>query len=150
MYIYWTILGIFFLFLDFNKTNTWKLACSVSCLFCAIINYKYDQNLINIFLYFGAFFYLFNFLIGKIMKKEKKEINSLILLKNCVGKTAAVKKDIGKTLSIDGFGIVEFQNNLYQAKSIDDKEIKAGSIVEIISRENLILNVKVKTHANIK
>ena len=82
-------------------------------------------------------------MIRMIMSKEEKEIQKNKKLKDYIGKTAIVTKDIGKTLSIDGLGMVEFNNQGWSAKSVDDREIKAGSKVEIVSKENKILNVKV-------
>ena len=64
-------------------------------------------------------------------------------LKDYIGKTAIVKKDIGKTLSIDGLGLIEFNNQTWSAKSTLDKEIKAGQKVKIVSKENMIFNVEV-------
>lgn len=147
MYIFWAILGIVFLYLDFKKTSLIKLTLASTFLFCAIISFKFPEN----FLYqafslpsFGMFFY---FVIKMTLKKEKKDIEKQKNLIDFVGKIAIVKKDIGKTLSIDGFGLIEYNNQLWDAKSIDDKEIKAGNQVEIISKENKILNVKVLENA---
>ena len=82
------------------------------------------------------------YLVNTILKKEQVERENLKKLSNHKGKIATVKKDIGKTLSIDGIGLIDYEQILYKAKSIDDKEIKAGSKVEIVSRENDIFNVK--------
>ena len=52
--------------------------------------------------------------------------------------TFSITKDIAKTLSIDGIGAIEYNKTIWKAKSVDDKEIKAGNFVEIVSRENMI------------
>ena len=143
MYIFWAILGIIFLFLDYKKTSTLKLTIASSALFCATITYKFPHD----YLYqaicpicFGGLFYL---LISKSLKREAQNKIKEEKLDNFIGKKAIVTKDIGKTLSIDGFGMIKYKNNLWQAKSIDDKEIKAGKKVEIVSKENMVMNVKV-------
>lgn len=148
MYIFWTILGIIFLILDLIKANVIKLTFSQSLLFCAIAAYKFPKNYFFQFsclIVLSGVFYVFNKII---FKKERKDLDKLLKLKDYTGKNAIVKKDIAKTLSVDGFGLVEFNNELWRAKSIDDKEIKAGNLVEIVSLDNKILNVKVKDHAN--
>ena len=91
---------------------------------------------------FVIFLVSFSFLIKLILSKEKQEIAKEKTLSDYKGKIATVKKDIGKTLSIDGIGLIEFDNQVWQAKSIIDNEIKANSKVEIISKENMIMNVR--------
>ena len=143
MYIFWAILGIVFLYLDFKKTSLIKLTLASTFLFCSIISFKFPNNYLYQAFSLPSFGMLFYFLIKMTLKKEKKDIEKQKNLDNFVGKIATVKKDIGKTLSIDGFGLIEYNKQLWDAKSIDDKEIKAGVHVEIVSKENKIMNVKV-------
>ena len=148
MYIFWAILGIFFLYLDFRKTSLIKLTLATTFLFCSIISFKFPNNLLYQLFSLPSFGMLFYFLIKTTLKKEQKDIEKQKNLdNNFIGKIATVKKDIGKTLSIDGFGLIEFNNELWDAKSINDKEIKAGTQVEIVSKENKIMNVKVLENA---
>lgn len=142
MYIIWAIAGILFILSDLYKKNTIKLTLASTSLFCAIVCYKFPQNITYQIIAFITFGTICHILITKILKKEKENIDKLKKLNNAEGQTAIVKKDIGKTFSIDGTGIISYNNELYQAKSVDDKEIKAGKTVEIISRENMILNVR--------
>ena len=147
MHIFWTILGIIFLYLDLIKKNTLKLTLASTFLFCAIIAYKFpDDYLYQVYAFFG-FAGLFYSLISYTFKKELNDIEKQKKLDDFIGKIAIVKKDIGKTLSIDGLGFIEYNNELWSAKSIDDSLIKAGSEVEIISKENKIMNVKVVNNA---
>ena len=142
MYILWAIIGIVFLYFEFKKSNIFKLTFASSFLFASIISYKNPLEPLHA-LYGFIFFSIANyFLIKAIFKKEKNDIQKNKNLKDYVGKIAIVKKDIGKTLSIDGLGFIEFENNLWSAKSINDKLIKAGQKVEIVSKENMIMNVK--------
>lgn len=142
MYIIWAIAGIVFILSDLHKRKTIKLTLAGASLFCATICYKFPDNLLYQIAGFIVFFGVCHILITKILKKENENIEKLKKLNNAEGQLALVKKDIGKTFSIDGTGIISYNNELYQAKSVDDKEIKAGKTVEIVSRENLILNVK--------
>jgi len=137
------ILGIVFLCLDVAKTSVIRLTFASTFLFCAIISYKFPQNALYQVYSLFAFGGLFYVLISRTLKKEKKDIQKEKQLNDFVGKIAVVKKDIGKTLSIDGLGFIEYNNELWSAKSIDDKLIKAGAKVEIVSKENKIMNVKV-------
>lgn len=148
MYILFTIAGIIFLALDLAKTSIYKLTLSTSFLFCAVVAYKFPKNYLWQGISFVVFTIAFYCLIKLILKKEQKDIKKLSNLNNIEGKVAIVKKDIGKTLSIDGLGLIECNNELWNAKSIDDKEIKAGQTVQIVSRENMIMNVKVITNAD--
>ena len=81
-------------------------------------------------------------MISASLKKEEENKQKEQNLNDYVGKKAIVVKDIGKTLSIDGIGYIKFDKNLWEAKSINDKEIKSGTKVEIISKENKIMNVR--------
>ncbi len=142
MHIIWAIVGIFFILLDFKKPSKIKLSMSQGSLFCAIYAYKfphdiYFQPLVFILLVFVSYFF-----ITHIYKNEQKDNLKKDGLKDCTGKTAIVTKDIGKTLSVDGIGRINYNNEIYKAKSVDDKTIKAGEEVIIVSRENLIVNVK--------
>lgn len=143
MYIFWAILGIFFLFLDFTKTSSIKLTLATTFLFCSIIAYKFPQNYQYHFFSLISFGILFHYLIKTTIKKEQKDRKKEKALDDFIGKIAIVKKDIGKTLSIDGLGLIEYNNELWSAKNINDKLIKAGNQVEIVSKENKIMNVKV-------
>ena len=143
MYIFWAVLGIVFLYLDFKKTSVFKLTLAATFLFCSIVAYKFPQNYTYQAFSLPSFGMLCYYLIKTITKKEQKDIKKEKDLNDFIGKIAIVKKDIGKTLSIDGFGLIEYKNELWNAKSIDDKLIKAGKQVEIVSKENKIMNVKV-------
>lgn len=147
MYIFWVILGIVFLYLDFRKTTLIRLTLASTFLFCSIISFKFPENILYQIFSLPSFGMLFYFLIKTTLKKEKRDIEKQEKLDDFVGKIATVKKDIGKTLSIDGFGLIEYNNELWDAKSIDDKEIKAGKEVVIVSKENKIMNVKVLENA---
>lgn len=143
VYIYWAIISFIFIFWEFKKTNIYKLTFANSFMFSAIVAYKVPNNYLIQFSSFIAFSVIFYFLIKAILKKEISDIKKLNSSSELKGKTALVTKDIGKTLSIDGVGCVNLNNKIWNAKSIDDKEIKAGKEVVIVSSENTILNVKV-------
>lgn len=143
MYIFWAILGIIFLCLDLVKTSIYKLTFASTFLFGAIIAYKFPNNYLYQFVAIACFCGLFYLLIKKTLKKEQNEIIKNKELKDFIGKKALVVKDIGRTLSIDGLGAIKYNKQIWSAKSINDKEIKAGTKVEIVSKENRIMNVKV-------
>ena len=147
MYVIWAILGIVFLYLDFKKTSTIKLTLAATFLFCSIIAFKFEQNYLYQAFSLPSFGMLFYFLIKSTLRKEQKDVQKEKDLNDFIGKSAVVKKDIGKTLSIDGLGYIEYNNQLWSAKSINDKLIKAGNRVEIVSKENKIMNVKVIENA---
>ena len=142
MYIVYALVGISLILWDISKKNVYKLIFASSFLFCAVIAYKFPNN----YIYQSTGFIIFGIIscitIKKILKNETVELRKRNNLNNSEGKIVTVVKDIGKTLSIDGFGFVEYKGELYQAKSTDDSEIKAGQKVKIISRENIILNVE--------
>mgnify|MGYP003290350965 CR=1 FL=1 len=147
MYIACTILGIIFLYLDLIKKHTLKLTLASTFLFCAIIAYKFPENKLFLASGFICFPIIFYTLIQGVFKKEQLENKKEKLLDDFINKKAVVTKDIGKSFSIDGIGYIKYKNQIWQAKSIDDKEIKAGSKVEILSKENKIMNVKVLSNA---
>ncbi len=143
MYIIWAIIGFIFLYADFKKSGIYKLSLACAFLFTSITAYKIPQNYtiqISALLCFCAIFY---FLIKTIFIKEFQDVKKLKNAENILQKTATVTKDIGKTLSIDGIGQIKINNELWSAKAVNDKEIKAGRKVKIVSRENMVLNVEV-------
>lgn len=142
MYIFYAILGIIFLFLDLKKKSVLKLSLACGFLFCSIIAYKYSQNIYYQLICLLSFSSLFHLMIKTTFNRELQNIKKEKSLDDFIGKKAVVVKDIGKTLSIDGIGYIRYNKNLWQAKSIDDKEIKSGIKVEILSKENQIMNVR--------
>lgn len=144
MYILWVILCILFLISDKYENKNIYLVLALTSGFCSIISYKFGNDLKLTVLSFVGFYLCFNFLVNVILKKEEQDELRAKKLNNCIGKYATVTKDIGKKLSIDGIGQIKYNDELWRAKSINDKEIKAGRNVEIVSNENMILNVKVK------
>lgn len=147
MHFFWAILGILFLYLEFLKSSIYRLTLASTFLFCAIIAYKFPNDFLYQIISLLSFGFLFHILIKKSLKQEQKYIKKNKALDDFIGKHAIVTKDIGKTLSIDGLGYIKYNNELWSAKSIDDKEIKAGNTVEIVSKENKIMNVKVISNA---
>ena len=148
MYIALTILGIICLYFDKKKTNDLALVLAYTFIFTGIVSYKFPQNYIYLFVSFPAFFLLFKILICSVLKKEQiDKIKKENLSKDFIGKKAIVVKDIGKRFSIDGLGYIKFENEIWQAKNITDKKIKAGMRVKIVSCENKIMNVKVLDNA---
>ncbi len=143
MYIVFAFIGMFFLLSDINKKAFYKLVLGAAFLFTSIVAFKFPQRvdlqIFSLVVFLAAMFLL----IRLILKKEKSDTDKKLNLSDYIGKTATVKKDIGKTLSIDGIGLIEFNNQIWQAKSITDSEILANTRVEIVSRENMIMNVKV-------
>ncbi len=142
MHIAWAIIGIIFILFDLKKPSKIKLSLAGGSLFCAVYLYKVPRDLYYqpfIFIVFTLIFYIF---VSRIYKIEQYNIVKKENLENCIGKTAIVTKDIGKTLSVDGMGRIIYNNEIYKAKSIDDKPINAGREVIIVSKENLIINVK--------
>lgn len=143
MYIVFAFIGMFFLLSDINKKAFYKLVLGAAFLFTSIVAFKFPQRvdlqIFSLVVFLAAMFLL----IRLILKKEKSDTDKKLNLSDYIGKTATVKKDIGKTLSIDGIGLIEFNNQIWQAKSITDSEILADTRVEIVSRENMIMNVKV-------
>lgn len=142
MYIFYAILGIIFLFLELKKKSILKLSLASAFLFCAIIAYKFSQNIYYQTICLLSFASLFYMMIKMTLRKEQLNIKKEKALDDFIGKKAVVVKDIGKTLSIDGIGYIRYNKNLWQAKNINDKEIKSGTKVEIVSKENKIMNVK--------
>ena len=143
MYIVFAFIGMFFLLSDINKKAFYKLVLGAAFLFTSIVAFKFPQRvdlqIFSLVVFLAAMFLL----IRLILKKEKSDTDKKLNLSDYIGKTATVKKDIGKTLSIDGIGLIEFNNQIWQAKSITDSEILANTRVEIVSRENMIMNVRV-------
>ncbi len=143
MYIVFAFIGMFFLLSDINKKAFYKLVLGAAFLFTSIVAFKFPQRvdlqIFSLVVFLAAMFLL----IRLILKKEKSDTDKKLNLSDYIGKTATVKKDIGKTLSIDGIGLIEFNNQIWQAKSITDSEILANTRVEIVSKENMIMNVKV-------
>ena len=142
MYTIFAVIGIVFLAWDLNKKAFFKLVLAGAFLFTSVVAFKFPENYLYQFLTFVVFSFVLSFFIKMILNKEQKDLLKEKALKEYIGQIAVVKKDIGKTLSIDGIGLIEFNNSLWQAKSVDDKEIKASSKVKIVSKENMIMNVE--------
>ena len=79
MYIFWTILGVLFLFLDSRKKSILNLTLASTFLFCAIIAYKFPQNhfyqLICALCFGGIFYTMITTSIKREEENNKKEKN---------------------------------------------------------------------------
>ncbi len=142
MYTFWVLSCITFFILDKYKNNTHYLAISIACMFTFIISYKFPNKINYCFIYAIFLYMLFSILLKQAFRKEKNDLIKERNLKSYINKTATVTKEIGKPLSIDGIGQIKYNNELWQAKNITDEPIKKGSKVQIVSKENSILNVK--------
>ena len=142
MYIIYALIGIVFLLSDVYRKSFYKLILGGAFLFGSIFAFKYPQKILLQLLFTAIFCFLLYFIIDLILNQEKQDNIKKKTLSDYKGKFAVVKKDIGKTLSIDGIGLIEFDNQIWKAKNISDTEIKANSKVEIVSKENMIMNVR--------
>ena len=143
MYIISAIIGLFFVFLDFKKKSPIFMSLAIAFIFEMIILYKYPTNYKLQLITLLSFYIVFYFMVKSCYKIEEKEKQKEKQLLNYIDKNALVTRDIGKKFSLDGIGQIKFNNELWQAKSLDDSEIKSGSKVKIVSRENKIFNVEV-------
>lgn len=143
MYIISAIIGLFFVFLDFKKKSPIFMSLAITFIFEMIILYKYPTDYKLQLITLLSFYIVFYFMIKSCYKIEEKEKQKEKQLLNYIDKNALVTRDIGKKFSLDGIGQIKFNNELWQAKSLDDSEIKSGSKVKIVSRENKIFNVEV-------
>ena len=98
MYIFLVVFGIVFLFLDLYKKNSLFLVISMSFLFSATILHKFPTKPYLSLVLFPVFLVTFYFLVNLAMKSEKETKTKEASLKDYIGKTAIVTKDIGKTL----------------------------------------------------
>lgn len=142
MYIFWVLSGITFFILDKYKNNTHYLSISLACLFTFIITYKFPDKSNYCFVYALFLYLLFLALLKQAFLKEKTDYIKETNLKEYTGQIATVTKEIGKSMSIDGIGQIEYNSELWQAKNITDESIKKGAKVKIVSKENSIMNVK--------
>ena len=78
---------------------------------------------------------LFYVLITRTLKKEQKDRQKEKTLGDFVGKIATVKKDIGKTLSIDGLGFIEYNNEPSSAMCLDVEEKQLKRVTDEDARK---------------
>ena len=100
MYLILTAIGILFLFLELRKSNAINLTFAFSFIFTSAFWYKYTTNLMYIFVFFCLSSFVFYCLIKGVLKKENKQNEKRKIVSTLVGKTAIVRKDIGRFFSI--------------------------------------------------
>jgi len=146
-YIFWIISGLIFLIIDKKISNNLTLSLAYALLINSGIAFKNPDNIkfqiVSFFLLWG----LSCFLIVGALKKEKLERENEKNIGNYKNHCAIVLKDIGRKFSLDGVGRIKYKDMIFKAKSIDDKKIKAGQKVKLVSRFNNIFNVEVVKNA---
>ena len=137
----WAILGFIFLFLEMMIPSMFFLPLGGASFFSAIAAFKYPDNYWIQGIVFAVFALLFFLVANKfISKKPTKEEQTGVEAKY-IGKEAYVVEDIAKEAT-EGIGAIKIYGEVWQAKSIDDCEIKAGEMVKIIRNESLIMYVE--------
>ena len=145
-YIFWLVLGIIFLVVERKFSNIYNLSLACAFLFNCAVAYKNPDNLLLQGLSFLGLLFLCYFLIQGAFEKEKDDIRKeeKLAKKDFKNQIATVKKIIGRRFSLDGIGLIEYDGEIYRAKSAKDKRIEIGKKVRILSRENKIFNVEIE------
>lgn len=141
IYKIWAIVGFLFLFVEILTPSMFFLPLGGAAFFAAVAAFKYPDNYWIQGGVFALFAVLFFITVRPFMRKKEDGDEQTGVEAKYIANEALVTKDIG-TEHTDGIGEIKIYGEIWQAKSADGSEIKAGEMVKITKNESLIMFVE--------
>lgn len=128
--------GIIFLLLEIFIPSMFFINFAISAVICAIISLFY-KSIFGLIVIFSALSLILVFLLRPIFQKKNQNEEKTGMEEKYVGKTARVVENVTKDS-----GVISIYDERWQARNIEESEIQAGEMVEILGYESLIMKVK--------
>ena len=141
IYKIWAIVGFLFLFVEILTPSMFFLPLGGAAFFAAVAAFKYPDNYWIQGGVFALFAVLFFITVRPFMRKQDDGDEQTGVEAKYIANEALVTKDIGAEHT-DGIGEIKIYGEIWQAKSADGSEIKAGEMVKITKNESLIMFVE--------
>ena len=141
IYKIWAIVGFLFLFIEILTPSMFFLPLGGAAFFAAVAAFKYPDNYWIQGGVFALFAVLFFITVRPFMWKKEDGDEQTGVEAKYIANEALVTKDIGAEHT-DGIGEIKIYGEIWQAKSADGSEIKAGEMVKITKNESLIMFVE--------
>ncbi|HIQ88773.1 TPA: NfeD family protein [Candidatus Galligastranaerophilus faecipullorum] len=141
IYKIWAIVGFLFLFVEILTPSMFFLPLGGAAFFAAVAAFKYPDNYWIQGGVFALFAVLFFITVRPFMRKKEDGDEQTGVEAKYIANEALVTKDIGAEHT-DGIGEIKIYGEIWQAKSADGSEIKAGEMVKITKNESLIMFVE--------
>ena len=141
IYKIWAIVGFLFLFVEILTPSMFFLPLGCAAFFAAVAAFKYPDNYCIQGCVFALFSVLFFITVRPFMRKKEDGDEQTGVEAKYIANEALVTKDIGAEHT-DGIGEIKIYGEIWQAKSADGSEIKAGEMVKITKNESLIMFVE--------
>lgn len=141
IYKIWAIVGFLFLFVEILTPSMFFLPLGGAAFFAAVAAFKYPDNYWVQGGVFALFAVLFFITVRPFMRKKEDGDEQTGVEAKYIANEALVTKDIGAEHT-DGIGEIKIYGEIWQAKSADGSEIKAGEMVKITKNESLIMFVE--------
>ena len=141
IYKIWAIVGFLFLFVEILTPSMFFLPLGGAAFFAAVAAFKYPDNYWIQGGVFALFAVLFFITVRPFMRKKEDGDEQTGVEAKYIANEALVTKDIGAEHT-DGIGEIKIYGEIWQAKSADGSEIKAGEMVKITKNEILIMFVE--------
>ncbi len=141
IYKIWAIVGFLFIFVEILTPSMFFLPLGGAAFFAAVAAFKYPDNYWVQGGVFALFAVLFFITVRPFMRKKEDGDEQTGVEAKYIANEALVTKDIGAEHT-DGIGEIKIYGEIWQAKSADGSEIKAGEMVKITKNESLIMFVE--------
>ena len=141
IYKIWAIVGFLFLFVEILTPSMFFLPLGGAAFFAAVAAFKYPDNYWIQGGVFALFAVLFFITVRPFMRKKEDGDEQTGVEAKYIANEALVTKDIGAEHT-DGIGEIKIYGEIWQAKSANGSEIKAGEMVKITKNESLIMFVE--------
>ena len=141
IYKIWAIVGFLFLFVEILTPSMFFLPLGGAAFFAAVAAFKYPDNYWIQGGVFALFAVLFFITVRPFMRKKEDGDEQTGVEAKYIANEALVTKDIGAEHT-DGIGEIKIYGEIWQAKSADGSEIKAGAMVKLTKNESLITFVE--------
>ncbi|MBQ8475761.1 NfeD family protein [bacterium] len=130
-------IGLLFLIFEMFTPAMFFLNFAIAAFICAILS-LFTANITLLIVVFCILSVILMFTLRPLLMQnvQSKQLDTGMDSKY-VGKTAKVLEEVTKDK-----GVISIYDERWQARNVDDGVIEAGSTVEIVSYESLIIKVK--------
>ncbi|MCF6461146.1 NfeD family protein [Clostridium sp. Cult3] len=145
MFIVWMIIFAATFIIEMFTVSLVSIWFSVGALVAILLEYSglmFSTQIIGFIITSGLTFLVFRPALMKHIKTPKIRTN----IDSIIGKTGEVVKDITPL----SYGQVKVSGQIWTAKSLDDRDIKSGTLVEVVQIEGVKLIVKKMKGGNVQ
>ncbi len=134
----WALVGFIFLIIEITTPTMFFLPLAGGALFAAVVAFKFPEAYWPQALTFALFSAFVYFALRPFIKKREENSPKTGVDAKYINNEALVTQDIAHNTT----GEIKIYGETWQAKSLNNEEIKAGEQVVIVKNESIIMYVE--------